>query len=262
MDPPLETSGKYGKCVFADCLDIFKELKPHQADGFYDLCFTDTLWGHNYEKNAQKPMGINKKATKQNRIPYPDPWDPEFHKTWFPAVQKLTNAQVVCVGKKHVNWWVKEFDPLGMVPIVYRNGQGSTAISRYSGHMMYLCFGKEQWWKQHKHHRDFVEQAVYPTYIHNGFLRDDENEEIAVHPSPKDFETWYMMIKDLKPRSLLDPFAGSCVIGEVAEALGIPWLAMELMEEYYLHAKFRIHKGMLYRDQNRPTRNQTLTEMI
>jgi hypothetical protein len=233
-----EIKGNFGICRIENCLDRLPK-------GNWDLIFTDTIWGHNFHKKAQKPMGINKKAVKQNRIPYEDSWQPEFHKQWFKLALEHSNAQVVCVGKNHVNWWIKEFDPIGLVPLVYKNGQGSTKISRYSGHMLYLCFGKESWWKKHKLHRDFVEQTVYETYIHNGFLRDNSDE--LNHPSPKDFDTWFQMISDLSPENVYDPFAGSCATGEVCEAAHIIWEGSELKPEYQSDIEFRIQKGMQYK---------------
>lgn len=247
----MEIRGQYGIAYLQDCLVWMKA----QADKSVELVFTDTVWGQDYDQKAQKPMGINKKAKKQDRIPYPDTWDPEFHKQWFPEAQRISQAQILCVGKRHINWWVKEYDPIGMVPIVYKNGQGSTKISRYSGHMMYLCFGDESWWKHDKLHRDFTTQIitrnefangmVYETYIHNGFLRD--NEEELKHPSPKDFTTWNEMIQDLNSEKrislIYDPFLGSGALAEVAEANGYPWVGTEIKAEYAEDIQLRIAKG-------------------
>lgn len=211
-------NGTFGGCYIEDCLKV---MEAHE-DKAFDLVFTDTLWGHDYQDNAQKPMGINQKAHKQERVPYLDKWDPEFHHKWFTEAQRISNAQVVCVGRKHKNWWIQTFNPLDWVTLYYKNGQGSTKISRYSAKMDYYCFGDEQWWKDHKFHRD-----VYETYIHNGFLRD-ESDYLYKHPSPKDYKTWADMLHDLKPSSVLDPFMGSGCLAEVGEALGLAWAGCEL----------------------------------
>jgi len=253
-----ELKGNYGQAYIQDCLKHMSRL----PDKTYDLCFTDCPWGHDYQDHAQKPMGINQKAVKQERIPYDDAWKPEFHKQWFPEAQRTSHAQVVCVGSRHLDWWYAEMKPIGFVALIYKNGQGSTKVSRYSGCMLYLCFGEEDWWKHHKFHRNF-----YEVYIHNGFLRDNETE--LKHPSPKDFGTWYQMISDLNNKipltSVYDPFLGSGAEAEVCEALGIPWAGTEIMPEYANDIQLRIQKGMEYY-KTRPlklrSKQKTIGEMI
>lgn len=213
--------GTFGECYLMDCLEYMQSL-PDQS---IDLVFTDTIWGHDYQENAQKPMGINQKAKKQERVPYLDKWVPEFHIAWFLEAQRISKAQVVCVGRKHKQWWIESFQPIDWVTLYYRNGQGSTKISKYSAKMDYYCFGKEEWWKEHKFFRD-----VYETYIHNGFLRDEKIYQYK-HPSPKDYTTWAAMIQDLKPLSILDPFMGSGCLAEVCESLGITWTGCELNQD-------------------------------
>jgi hypothetical protein len=215
---PESVKGLYGECFLMDCIEYMQSLE----DKSIDLIFTDTLWGHDYQDNAQKPMGINQKATKQDRVPYNDVWNPEFHITWFLEAQRISNAQVICVGRKHKQWWIESFQPIDWVTLYYKNGQGSTAISHYSAKMDYYCFGDSNWWKAHKFHRD-----VYETYIHNGFLRD-ESDYIYKHPSPKDYKTWNEMLCDLKPLSIYDPFMGSGCLAEVGEANGLNWVGTEL----------------------------------
>jgi DNA modification methylase len=214
-------NGTFGCCYLENCLTVMQAY-PDKA---FDLMFTDTLWGHDYQDNAQKPMGINQKAHKHERVPYLDKWDPDFHLKWFKEAQRISNAQVVCVGRKHKNWWIQTFNPIDWVTIYYKNGQGSTKISKYSAKMDYYCFGDEAWWKEHKFHRD-----VYETYIHNGFLRDEQIYQYK-HPSPKDYKTWAEMLMDLKPSSILDPFMGSGCLAEVGEALGFCWAGCELNQD-------------------------------
>jgi hypothetical protein len=243
LSPSLTTiSGSYGTAYLTNCLKFMKTL-PDRA---FDLVFTDTIWGHDYQKNAQKPMGINQQATKQNRVPYMDKWVPSFHQTWFREAQRISNAQVVCVGRKHKNWWISEFRPLDWVTLYYKNGQGSTAISNYSAKMDYYCFGDPLWWKKHKFHRD-----VYETYIHNGFLRD--SEDTYNNPSPKDTATWFAMLADLRPSSVYDPFLGSGTIGEVGERLKLAWAGTEMNLNhlgqpagYDADIRYRIDRGMAW----------------
>ena len=61
---------------------------------------------------------------------------------------------------------------------------------------------------------------------------------------------------------VLDPFAGSCVTGEVAERLGRDWACCDLMEDYLHGALGRFHdadapfqKGLFARGANRSNEN-------
>jgi len=158
-------AGNFGKCYIEDCITHMKKL----PDKCFDILFTDTLWGHDYQKNAQKPMGINQKAKKQNRTPYMDKWNPEFHKSWFEEAQRISNAQIVCVGRLHKYDWIQMFKPTWEIQVYYRNGQGSTQNAKYSAHMPYLiygdelwifehlpylCYGDDEFWKKKKFYRD------------------------------------------------------------------------------------------------------------
>lgn len=233
--------GNFGECIIDDCLN---------AKGNWDLCFTDTLWGKEYD--GQNPSGINRKTFKPNVVNYDDKFDPEFHKTWFTKIQQLTNAQVVCTGKKYLNWWVKNFDPIGIYTLTFNNGQGMSKTGTHGSTAFYLCFGRE-WWKKHKFFRDH-----HQTYIPNGFLRTDE----YIHPSPKPFKDWLIMIGDLNPSSVVDPFAGSCAIGEVCEYLGIEWKGYEIKEKYIPDIKKRIQKGIKRHKNYIPKKKQTQTKLI
>jgi DNA modification methylase len=52
------------------------------------------------------------------------------------------------------------------------------------------------------------------------------------HPSPKPFELIKWLIKNIDPKSVIDPFLGSGTTAQVCESLGIKWLGYEIKEEY------------------------------
>jgi DNA modification methylase len=228
-----QIDGKNGTLYYCDCLEMLEKL----PDKSIDLIFTDTLWGCDYEKRAEKPQGINQRAIKEYVIPYQDTWDPEFHKRWFKLAQQKSLAQVLCVGRKHWKWWVKEFDPIGFISLVYDNGQGSTPISRFTSMMPYWCFGDAEFWKKHKFRYEY-----YPMYLENGFLHNTKYK--FLNPSPKSLILWANMLYDLGSvnplRNACDPFAGSGTLGAACEVLQIDWLAAELEIRYRPDAEFRI----------------------
>lgn len=233
-------AGKFGICYLCDNMDP-KHGLPSLDTKSWDLCFTDTIWGHDYD--GKKPFGINKKAKKRDVQTYNDAWVPDYHLTWMKEIQRITNAQVVCVGRKHYDWWIINFQETHQwdIDIVYPNGQGSTKTSKHGARMPYLCFGTD-WWKQNKFWKD-----VYQTYISNGFLRT----ESFYNPSPKDVDLWASMLSDLDPKSVIDPFGGSGTLAEACEILGIPWLMYEQNididgnpAKYHLDIQKRIKRGM------------------
>ncbi len=71
--------------------------------------------------------------------------------------------------------------------------------------------------------------------------------DIGVKPHPARFpaalpEYFIRMLTDPED-SVLDPFAGSCITGEVAERLGRKWTCVETVETYLLGARGRFEKG-------------------
>ncbi|WP_457558288.1 DNA methyltransferase [Candidatus Harpocratesius sp.] len=221
-------AGKYGFCEIVNCIYAMRKMK----DKSVDLIWTDPPWGYTYD--GTNPKGINQQTKHPERINYNDEFNPDFNKKWFSEAIRIANGVVICPGRIHLNWWIKLTEPIGILTLIFKNGQNSTRISKYAGSAYYLCYG--DFFKTHKFHRDF-----YQTYIQNGFLR--KNREL-IHPSPKDFETWKELIEELSPQSIMDPFFGSGTCGEVAETLGIRWYGCEIEPRYLEDIQKRIQAGI------------------
>ena len=67
---------------------------------------------------------------------------------------------------------------------------------------------------------------------------------VPVHPArfPKGLPDFFIRLCTEPGDVILDPFAGSNVTGEAAEALGRRWIAIELAEEYLKGSMFRFKK--------------------
>ena len=91
----------------------------------------------------------------------------------------------------------------------------------------------------------------------NGRYQDYCREHgLPVHPArfPKELPEYFIRMLTNPGDMVLDPFAGSCVTGEVAERLGRRWTCCELDEEYL--------KGAVARFQQRPDDAELFTKAL
>lgn len=83
--------------------------------------------------------------------------------------------------------------------------------------------------------------AIANTDSNGTYLRLCKEHGLKPHPArfPAELPEFFMrMLTD--PRDLvIDPFAGSCVTGEVAERLRRRWICIEIVEDYLKGARFR-----------------------
>ena len=91
----------------------------------------------------------------------------------------------------------------------------------------------------------------------NGRYQDYCREHgLPVHPArfPRELPEYFIRMLTNPGDMVLDPFAGSCVTGEVAERLGRRWTCCELDEEYL--------KGAVARFQQRPDDAELITKAL
>jgi DNA modification methylase len=76
--------------------------------------------------------------------------------------------------------------------------------------------------------------AIPNTESNSFYLRYCKEIGIKSHPAryPAELPEYFIRMLTDKGDSIIDPFAGSCVTGEVAERLERKWLCCELVEEY------------------------------
>ncbi|MCY4189440.1 MAG: site-specific DNA-methyltransferase [Bryobacterales bacterium] len=83
--------------------------------------------------------------------------------------------------------------------------------------------------------------AIPNTESNSGYLRYCKDLGIKAHPArfPSVLPEYFVRILTDPRDVFFDPFAGSCVTGEVAERLGRKWVCVELIESYLRGAKGR-----------------------
>ena len=75
----------------------------------------------------------------------------------------------------------------------------------------------------------------------SSYLKNCASAGLAVHPArfPRALPEFFVKLCTEPGDTVVDPFAGSNVVGEAAERLNRRWLAIELAEEYLAGSRFR-----------------------
>ncbi len=86
--------------------------------------------------------------------------------------------------------------------------------------------------------------AIPNTESNSSYLRYCKDNGIKVHPArfPAALPEYFVRMVTDPGDVVLDPFAGSCVTGEVAERLGRKWVCAEVVESYLRGARGRFEK--------------------
>lgn len=76
--------------------------------------------------------------------------------------------------------------------------------------------------------------AIPNTESNSSYMRYCQGKGIKPHPArfPSDLPEYFIRMLTDPGDVVLDPFAGSCITGEVAERLGRKWICAELVKEY------------------------------
>jgi DNA modification methylase len=87
--------------------------------------------------------------------------------------------------------------------------------------------------------------AIPNTESNSYYLRYCEKHGIKVHPArfPSALPEFFVRMLTNAGDSVVDPFAGSCVTGEVCEKLGRRWTCIEMQEEYLKGAMGRFERA-------------------
>lgn len=86
--------------------------------------------------------------------------------------------------------------------------------------------------------------AIPNTESNSYYMRYCKEKGIKTHPArfPSALPEYFIRMLTDPGDLVIDPFAGSCVVGEVAERLNRRWLCSELVEEYLKGARGRFDK--------------------
>ena len=87
--------------------------------------------------------------------------------------------------------------------------------------------------------------AIPNTESNSGYMRYCQKNNIKAHPArfPASLPEFFIRMLTDPGDIVIDPFAGSCVTGEVAERLGRKWTCAELVEDYLRGALGRFQEA-------------------
>lgn len=95
--------------------------------------------------------------------------------------------------------------------------------------------------------------AVSNTESNTQYLKYCKDNKIRPHPArfPAELPEFFVRMLTDKGDVVIDPFAGSCVTGEVCERLGRKWACVELREDYLAGARgrFALENGQALSEQ-------------
>jgi len=188
---------------------------------------------------------------------------------WFNPSKLPTPAEWVTVRRIRVKdavnpiWWLSknEFPEADnkKVLVPYSDSMknllknGYKAKKRPSGHNISTKFTKDN------------KGAIPPNLLsiantesNSYYLRRCREENIKPHPArfPIGLPEFFIKYLTNENDSVLDPFGGSCVVGEACENLNRKWICIEIVEEYLKGAKFRFENENL--QNNREKSAQTI----
>ena len=217
--------------IYADCMNPENGL-PTLEDKSIDLCLTDPPYNVKAKPNSQRRLNYQTKDAKTQDVGYNDYIEnyEDFCITWFKEIDRICNMIIFTPGTNNIFFW-NEIKKIGISNLFYHykpNGQGVTGTARFNRIEPILAYGLPNKFP--------FNENVFRISLSNGFMRDRN----YIHPHPKEFKLYYRILKELRPKSVIDHFLGSGTTAEACTKLGIPWIGYELKKEYSQDINMRL----------------------
>lgn len=226
--------GKIGKFVISESLTYLKTL----PDKSFDLCITDPPY-MNYSAHGRHPDPT--KGYSRDTIEEYHSWKtPEEYWTAIKEIViqlfRVCERLVMFPGYRAFRDFFSQFpDTFWYIFWVNQSKSGSSVPAKLSVVEPILT-----WNISLVGGKTAFERTVL---FHNTSLKQIQKHSVLKHPCPKPIEIYQQILDQLKPKSIIDPFAGSGTIGELGERNLIPWLGIEMKSEYIPDMQYRIQWG-------------------
>ncbi|MFO8017911.1 MAG: DNA methyltransferase [Promethearchaeia archaeon] len=230
-DKPKVQKHKLGKIIFCDCLDTEYGL-PSIEDNSYDLGFTDPKWGVKMQQNTRTYID-GREMDNSDKVHFDDTTSPGFNKTWFLHLDRICKRIILVLGDKQIIWFIRHIqkEPKGILPIFWKNSPFGCGYAKRRRHSHYLLYGKFDTKFMHSIlAKRYTSSNVEPFTYYWGATNKEKHFN---HPSPKGLEIPMRILKELNPKSMIDPFSGSGTYVYAAHILNIPFLGYEINDKEY-----------------------------
>jgi DNA modification methylase len=206
-----------------DCLDKNEGLKS-LPDKSVDLCLTDPPFNVKIKMDTQ---------LSKNKLVYSDDMSKTDYetwcRTWFSELKRICNKILITVGNVNQRMWYLIEEPYDIAIHYKANSYGMCRIAYLNKFEPILAYGKFD--KRFK-------MNVFNIPLENGFLQKRK----YIHPCPKSYGLWFDILKQLKPKSVIDPFMGSGTTAEACKSLSIDYFGYEINPEYQIDYNLRMRK--------------------
>jgi DNA modification methylase len=229
---------KANRCYFVDCLDGMAQIpgKPFGftiTDPFYNVDVGKYKGTH--QRFIQDVGHFNKEAVKYNDV-MPQAEYEQFSRRWFEMAMRLSEVLVFTPGNKNLHMWYDIKEPKEKMIHYKHNCISFKHGCRFTKYEDILAYGE----LQNFHFRS----DVFDVPLNDFFLQKNNIKG----STPKEIELWRQIIKRgvkrVKQKVIFDPMAGSGPTVQIAEELGLPWLAFEINPENADDIRTRVRLGM------------------
>ncbi len=236
--------GNFGKCYICDCMDDTYGIKTIN-NLEYDLAFIDPPFNINFAENINRGKKCRNIRSKSDKIFYSDNMTKDQYRDWcmkwFNIIYDKCNRIVLYCGSdtKNLRMWFKYTKPLDMIIYFLPFNTVITPTSWAGRYRPLLIYAKDK-------NMFLGRNGTYKFDTSVMVQKERENKDQWKHPCPIDSYLVYEIFRQLKPKSVLDPFLGSGTTAEICESLGIKWLGYEIDENgvYSNIIKKRIEIGI------------------
>jgi DNA modification methylase len=139
---------------------------------------------------------------------------------WFTLAKQVADKIIFTCGNKNIGMWYSIEKPLDMFAHYKKNCMSQTSLARFNRWEPLLLYGN------FRHKFDFL-CNVFDVMVEAGGKKTR-----TIHPTPKPVELYHLIIKRLKPKTVIDPFFGSGAVGEACLILDVPFIGYEINPEY------------------------------
>jgi len=219
------TNIAWGEVIYDDCMNPKNGL-PTFEDKSVELGFADPPFNIDFESKLKK--------TRKTKTRYDDDLSNDDYAQWclewFTELERVCEMVILHVGKPNMTMWYKITNPKDYF-VWYKKNQSligckSAYLCKSDPFLMYgkLKNGRRLSW-------DVLE-----------VLMNTKKEVRTIHPCPLSEVVMTRILKELRPKSVLDPFLGSGTMIESAMKLRIKWAGFEIDETYSVDINTRIKR--------------------